>query len=805
MKNLLQDLRFGLRTLRKKPSFAVIAVFTLALGIAANAAIFSVVNAVILRPLRYENAARLMTIWENHQANGGPETEWTSPTGFEDWRDQASSFDHVVAYQGWQPTLMAGNGEPEQITGALVSHNAFAMLNVKPLLGRAFLPEDDQPGAEARIILSHGLWQRRFGADAAIIGKTISLNGESRAVIGVMPAGFQFPIISTAELWRPIRPTLGAGCQRGCITIRVLARLKDGVTETQARTELKTIAARLEQQFPETNTKVGATLIPLQDFIVGPVRTPMLLLLVAVAFVLLIACVNVANLLLARATTREKEMAVRASLGAGRWRIIRQLLAEGVLLASIGGAVGLVLAYWLLDLIIAFAPDGTPRLAEIALDRRALFVTVGITLLTGIFFGLAPAWQISRMDLNQSLKDSGKGTQGLKRSRRALSALVVAETALALMLLIGAGLLIKSFLNLQRVDPGFNPTNVLTAVVSLPLANYPNPQVRAFHTQLLERLPALPGVQSVGAISSLPLAGFNNDNNFVIEGRPKPPPNQQPVAWVNSVSVDYFRTMGTPLRAGRDFTNRDNETAPKVVLVSETFARRYFSNENPLGKRVGNGEPDGWREIVGVMADVKQFGLSQDARATMYFPLAQRPSRQLFYVLRTASDPLNQGAALRGAVAALDKTLAVSTIRTMQEWTAQSIGSERFTLLLFGLFAALAVLLAAAGIYGVMSYSVAARTHEIGVRMALGARGADVLKLVLREGMTLALLGAAIGVSAAFALTRLMEKLLFGVKATDPLIFAAVAILLGLIAFLACYIPARRATKVDPMIALRYE
>lgn len=806
MNNLLRDLRFGWRTLRKAPGFTAIAVLTLALGIGANAAIFSVVNAVILRPLRYPTAERLMTIWENHQANGGPETEWTSPTGFADWRDQVQAFDHVVAYQGWSPTLTEGNSEPERIVGAQVSHNVFTMLDVKPLLGRAFLPEEDQPGAESKVILSHGLWQRRFGADAAIIGKTISLNGESREVIGVMPASFKFPVLDTAELWRPIRPTLNPGCQRGCINTRVMARLKEGVTETQARAELKTIAARIEQQFPETNTKVGATLIPLQDFIVGPVRTPMLLLLVAVAFVLLIACVNVANLLLARATTREKEMAVRASLGAGRWRIIRQLLAEGVLLAIIGGTVGLMLAYWLLDLIIAFAPQGTPRLDEIVVDRRALLMTFGLTVLTGIFFGLAPAWQISRTDLNQSLKDSGKGAQGARRSRRALSALVVAETALALMLLVGAGLLLKSFLNLQRVDAGFNPTNVLTAVVNLPPANYPElPQFRAFHHQLLDRLPALPGVQSVGAISTLPLSGFNNDNNFVIEGRPKPPPNQEPVAWVNSVSVDYFRTMGTPLRTGRMFIDRDNETAPKVALVSETFVRRYFPNENPLGKRIGNGEPDGWREIIGVMADVKQFGLSQEARATMYFPLAQRPARQLFYVVRTAADPVSLAPALRGAVAALDKTLAVSNLRTMQEWTAQSIGSERFTLLLFGLFAGLAVLLAAAGIYGVMSYSVAQRTHEMGIRMALGAQARDVLKLVLREGMTLALFGAAIGIAAALALTRLMEQLLFGVKATDPLTFTAVAGLLGFIAFLACYLPARRATKVDPMIALRYE
>jgi putative ABC transport system permease protein len=807
MQNVWQDLRYGARTLIKNPGFTFIALLTLALGIGANTAIFSVVNSLILRPLAYPNAERLMTIWENHQANGGPQREWTSPPGFEDWRNQAQSFDQVVAYQGWQPTLTdpSGQSEPEQLLGVSVSHDVFEMLGVKPFLGQGFLPQDDQPGAESKVIISHGLWQRRFGADPQLVGKTISLNGESRVVLGVMPAGFKFPIINNAEIWRPIRPALSPGCQRGCITIRVMARLKEGVSETQARTELETIASGIEQQFPETNAKVGVTLLPMQDFIVGTARTPMIVLLVAVAFVLLIACVNVANLLLARATGREKEMAVRASLGAGRWRIVRQLLAEGILLASIGSAVGLLMAYWLLDLIVALAPQNTPRLDEIVLDQRALLLTFGITLLTGIFFGLAPSWQISRANLNQSLKDSSRGAQGAKSGRRALGALVVAETALALMLLVGAGLLMKSFINLQRVNPGYSPTNVLTALVSLPSATYPRSQVQPFHHQLLKHLSGLPGVQSVGAISSLPLAGFDNDNDFVIEGRPKPLPNQQPVAWANSVSTDYFRTMGIQLRDGRIFTDQDAEKTMKVALISEAFARRYFPDENPLGKRIGNGDPDSWTEIVGVVADVKQFGLSQDARVTMYFPLAQRPARQLFYVMRTTSDPLSQTPAFRNAVATFDKNLAVSNIQTMQERTSQSIGQERFTLMLFGLFAALALVLAAAGIYGVMSYSVAQRTHEMGIRMALGAQAKNVLTLVLREGMILVVFGAAIGISSALLLTGLMEKLLFGVTATDPLTFVAVAILLGVIALLACYVPARRATKVDPMVALRYE
>jgi predicted permease len=807
MQTLWQDLRYGARMLLKRPGFTLIAVLMLALGIGANTAIFSVVNSLILRPLSYANAERLMTIWEDHQANGGPQTEWTSPTGFADWRDQAQSFEQVVAFQGWQPTLTDadGQGEPEQLIGALVSHDVFDLLGARPFLGQAFLPQDDQPGVESKVIISHSLWQRRFGADPQLVGKTISLNGESRVVLGVMPAGFKFPIINNAEIWRPIRPALSPGCQRGCITIRVMARLKEGVSEAQARAELETIGASIAEQFPETNAKVGVTLIPLQDFIIGPARTPMILLLVAVAFVLLIACTNVANLLLAQATAREKEMAIRVSLGAGRWRIVRQLLTEGILLASLGSAVGLLAAYWLLDLIVALAPQNTPRLDEIALDQRALLLTLAITLLTGIFFGLAPGWQVSRGNLNQSLKDSGKGALGSRSGGRTRGALVVAETALALMLLVGAGLLMKSFINLQRVNPGYNPTNVLTAVVSLPPSSYPNPQVVPFHRQLLERAATLPGVQSAGAISSLPLAGFDNDNGFVIEGRPRAEPNQQPGAWVNSVSTDYFRTMGIQLLDGRSFTEGDHESAPKVVIISETFARRHFPDENPLGKRVGNGDPNNWREIVGVMADVKQFGLSRDARVTMYFPLAQRPARRLYYVLRTTNEPLSQTSALRGAVASLDPKLAVSSVQTMQERTSQSIGQERFTLLLFGLFAGLALVLAAAGTYGVMSYSVAQRTHEIGIRMALGAQMKNVLGQVLKEGMTLVLLGTAIGAGAAFALTGLMEKLLFGVKASDPWTFVGVAILLGVVALLACWIPARRATKVDPMIALRYE
>jgi len=805
MNNLLRDLRFGVRTLRKAPGFTLIAIFTLALGIGATTAIFSVVNAVLLRSLPLPKAERLMTIWEDYRAKDGPELEWTSPTGFSDWRDQAQSFDHVAAWQGWQPTL-TGQAEPEQLIGATVSYNTFEMLGVLPNQGRTFRKEEDQRGAEKVVILSHGLWQRRFGGDPSLIGKPISLMGENWTVVGVMPAGFQFPVIPKADLYRTLMPSLGEGCQRGCLTLRVIARLKEGVTETQARSELETLARNIAQQFPESNAGVGVTLKPLHDYLTRDVKTPMYALLGAVALLLLIACANVANLLLARSATREKEIAIRAALGAGRGRIVRQLLAESVLLALIGGVLGLLVSYWMVDLLVSFSPDGTPRLSEVVVDRRVLGFSLGLSVLTGLLFGLAPAWQISRTDVHQSLRDSGKGTPSAQRGRRALGAMVVAETALALMLLVGAGLLMKSFVQLQRVDPGFNPNGVLTAVINLPRASYPErPKVIAFYQQLLERVSALPGVQSAGAVSSLPMGGFNSDTGIVIEGRPAPPPNQQPGAWFSSVSLDYFRTMSTPLRAGRWFTERDNAQSPKVIIVNETFVRRYYPNENPIGKRIGDGRPDGWREIVGVVGDVKHFGLNEESRPSMFFPDQQAGSPRMVLVMRTSNDPLSLTAAVRGAVASLDTNLALATIKTMEQVTAESIATPRFTLLIFGLFSTLALLLAAAGIYGVMSYSVTERTHEIGIRMALGASVRDVLQLIIGQGLKLTLLGTIIGLLAAWGLTRWMKSLLFDVSATDPITFIVVAILLGFVAFLACYLPARRATKVDPMIALRCE
>jgi putative ABC transport system permease protein len=806
MQTLWQDLRYGVRILLKHPGFTLIAVLTLGLGIGANTAIFSVVNSVLMRPLNYPAAERVMTVWEDHTRRDGPQREWTGPPGVEDWRAQQNVFEHVAAVNNWAPTLTEA-GEPQALAGASVSHEAFAVLGVKPLLGRAFSAQEDQPNADRVTILSHSLWQRRFNADPAIVGKAIRLSGDSYTVIGVMPAGFQFPIINNAQIWQTIARTFRPGCQRGCATLRVIARLQPNVTPERARVELSALAGRLEQQFPESNKNVGVTLVPLHEFTVGNVRPALLALLLAVGFVLLIACVNVANLMLAKAAARGREIAIRAALGAGRWRIIRQLLCESLTLALIGGALGLLAAYWLVDLLKALSPDGTPRLDETRLDGRVLLFSLGVSALTGMLCGLAPALQASKNDLNLTLREAGAGNKASAGGGRTRSALVVAEIAIALTLLIGAGLLMRSFVRLQSVDPGFTPAGVLTARISLPVASYASSEKAAvFFNQLHERLQALPGVQSVAFGSSVPMTGVNTDTSFTIEGRPSPSPDQQPAAWTSAVSHDYFRTLGIQLRAGRAFDDRESTQAPSAVVISDSMARRYWPNESPVGKRIGFGrQPEQWSEIIGVVADVHHFGLSTDARPTFYFSSRQRPRNIMTLVMRGRSAPLDFVAAVRQEVQALDPNLAISSVQPLERLVADSIAAPRFVLLLFGSFACVALLLAGLGIYGVMAYAVTQRTRELGIRLALGAQTRDVLRLVVGEGMKLTLLGLALGLAVAFGLTRLMKDLLFGVSATDPLTFLAIALLLALVALLACWIPARRATKVDPVIALRTE
>jgi putative ABC transport system permease protein len=806
MNTLWQDVRYGLRLLLKHPGFTAIMIAVLALGIGANTAIFSVVNSVLLRPLNYPDSAALMTLWEDHTRREGPIREWTSPPGFRDWREQSTVFAHMAAMTGWGPTLTE-SGEPEMLAGANVSHEAFTVLGVKPQLGREFRPEEDKAGAEKVAIISHSLWQRRFNGDAAIIGRGIRLSGEIYTIIGVMPSGFQFPLINNADIWRTWEPTLNPGCQRGCATQRVIARLKPGVTVERARAEMTTLAGRFEQQFPDSNKNVGATVTPLHELIVGNVREGMLALLLAVGFVLLIACANVANLLLVKAAAREREMAIRAALGAGRARVIRQLLSESVLLALIGGTLGVLLAFWLVDWLKWIAPAGTPRIEEIGIDGRVLLFSLGVAAITGLLCGLVPAWQAAKSDLNQALRDAGAGNKGSSGGGRVRSALVVAEITIALTLLVGAGLLLRSFMLLQGVDPGFSPERVLTARLGLPQNAYPNrEQVASFHNQLHQRLKTLPGVQAASYSSSVPMTGINTDTGFIIEGRPAPPPGQEGTgAWFSVVSPDYFRTLNIRLRQGRLFAESDGENAPRVIIISEATARKYWPNESPLGKRLGFGREPEWREIIGVVSDVRHFGLSLEARPTMYFSSHQVSRAFTNIVLRVQGDPLNYVAALRQEVQALDKTLALSRVQTMEEIVSATVAVPRLVMLLFASFAAVALVLASLGIYGVMAYSVTQRTHEIGIRIALGAQTRNVLGLVVGQGMKLAVLGVGLGLAASFGLTRLMESLLFGIQATDPLTFAAVALLLTLVALLACYLPARRATKVDPMIALRYE
>jgi putative ABC transport system permease protein len=803
MEKLLKEIRYGIRSLLKRPGFTAIALITLALGIGANTAIFSVVNAVLWRPLPYSDPGRLVMVWENHLGRGGPEREWLSPSDFNDWHDQNNVFSRMSALNDWGPTL-TGTAEPEPLVGAAVSYDMFTLLGREPVMGRGFRPEEDQPGAANVVVLSHEFWKRRFGSDQGIIGKPISLNEESYTVIGVMPADFKFPVIANTELWRTLRPTLNPGCQRGCLVLRAIGRLKPDASLEKARAEMSTIASRLETQYPESNNHVGATLVLLREQLVGNMQRALLILQGAVGFVLLIACANVANLMLARAANREREIAIRAALGASRGRVVRQLLIESGLLAFAGGALGLLLAFWLLNLFVGLSPQGAPRFDEIGIDGYVLGFTLGTVGLTALIFGLIPALHASKADLNHSLKEAGKGGPTGVHGGRLRNALVIAEMALALMLLVGGGLLMRSFVLLSRVDPGFNPNHVLTLRLFLSKAHYPEPQqILGFYTPLLDRLKTLPGAREVGAISTLPLSGNQSDTSFLVEGRPEPPPNQKPVAWYSSVSPDYFHTMGMRLTKGRIFNDRDDEKSPRVVIISETMARRYWPNEEPLGKRIGS--PESWREIVGVMADVKHFGLDADTPPAMYLPVRQAPARGMTLVVRTAAEPLGIAPAMRADIWNSDKNLAIAKIQTMDQLVSSSIAQQRFILLLLGCFAALALVLAAIGIYGVMSYAVTQRTHEIGIRLALGARAGNVLALVLRRGLVLTLIGAAIGLAGALALTRLMARLLFGVTPTDAFTFTAVSVCLMVVALVACYVPARRATKVDPLVALRYE
>ena len=810
MNTLWQDARYGMRMLRKSPGFTLVAIFALALGIGANSAIFSVVNAMMLRPLPYADPDRLVVVWEtnpNLSSTFLRTHNEASPANFRDWREQNTVFESIGAYR-WNTFNLTGTDSPEQLLGNRATASLFRTLGVKPLVGRTFTEEEDAAGAARTVVLSYGLWQRRFGGDPAVVGKQITLDAESHTVVGVMPQAFEFPNASV-ELWTPLALDARGAARRGAHYLYTRARLKPGVTIRQAQAEMNNIAAGLRRQYPDTNADRDVRIVPAHEDAVEFARGGLLVLLGAVGFVLLIACANVANLSLARATARHKELSIRAALGASRLRMIRQMLTESVLLSLAGGVFGVLLAMWGLDLLLASVPrefalnfHGWNR---IKLDRFVLGFTVLISFATGLLFGIVPALHATKTDLNESLKEGARGSTGHAR-RHFRDGLVVAEVALALVLLVGAGLMLKSFVRLLDVKPGFDPKNVVTMGVSLPEARYQKPEQWAdFYRRLVERLRAQPGVESASVINSLPMGGNGGTTTFVLEGRPAPPKGQYPEANFRLAGTDYFKTLRIPLLRGRVFTEQDAKGKPLVAVVSETFARVYYPNEDPVGRRVL--DTDGTRptEIVGVVGDVKHWGLDDEPEPYIYMAHAQSPDSGMTIAVRSAVDPAGMAAAVRRETQAMDRDLPVFDIKSLEQRLDESSSQRRLTVFLLGIFACVAVLLAAVGIYGVMAYSVTQRTHEIGIRMALGARTADVVRLVLRQGMTLAAVGVGVGVVASLALTKLIKAMLFRVSPSDPVTFAVVALSLAAVALLACYLPARRATRVDPMIALRYE
>ncbi len=815
METLIKDIRYGIRSLIKRPSFTSIAVITLALGIGANTAIFSVVNATLLRPLPFKNPDRIVMVWGYipklaHTADKFP----SSAGNYLGLAKQEQTFQELAAFRQWSWQLTHA-GEPEQLQGVRVSANFFETLGAGPVLGQTFTPDQDQEGAAPVAIISNRLWQREFAADKNVLGKSLTLNGRTVTVIGVMPRDFEFPgganmipglqFATKNDIWMPLAMTEQERKNQGSLNLALLGRLKPGVTMSQAENETRAI----ETSLPLGTIGYTVNLVPLQKQMVGNIQRLLLVLLATVAFVLLIACANVANLLLARASSRRKEMAIRGALGAGRFRIIRQLLTESMLLSSLGGMLGFLVAIWGTPLLVSLIPEKVPRIHEINVDLRVLGFALLTSIVTGIVFGLAPALQASRIDLNESLKESARGTTGGLRQNRLRAFLIVSEVSLAVVLMIGAALLAKSFVRLLDVKPGFDPSQTLTMEVSLPTlppSKYTSEQEQAaFFQQVLERLSHSPGVTAAGAVLSLPLTGAEESTDLFIEGRPKPSAEQRPEADYTVVTPDYFRVLQIPLLRGRQFTDRDNKDAPGVIIINDALARRYWPDEDPTGQRITIGFEKSPREIVGIVASVKQSTLSSGARPAMYLPHLQLPTGGMSIVIRTSGDPMSLAILARTQIHSVDPGIPVTNIRTMDEIFSASVAQQRFSMLLVGVFGALALVLAAIGIYGVMGYTVTQRKHEIAVRMALGAKTSQVLRLILKDGLVLASLGVGIGLAGAFALTRLMSSLLFDVKPTDTQTFIAVSALLILVALLACFIPARRATKVDPLVALRYE
>jgi predicted permease len=817
----MQDLRYAIRMLLKKPGFTIIAVLALALGIGANTAIFSVVDAVLLRPLPYRQPDRLVMLWQRLAgATSYPQIPCSAPD-YLDYRDQTQTLENVAAFENANFTLRTPTGS-ERVSGTQVSANLFPLLGISPLRGRTFISAEDQFGHDAVAVISYGAWKRRFGSDPEILGKTLVLDQKPHKVIGVMPKEFDFPIQSLAsdsppEVWVPIAfspDRVGPQGRGDNFDVSVIARRKPGVSIEQASADIDRISRRILATYPPAIQKLFSLDGFVTDFhqqVVGNVKTLLLVLLGAVGFVLLIGCANVANLLLAKAAGRRREVAIRTALGAGRFRLVRQLLTESILLGLVGGAAGLLIAVWLTQLIIQFSPGDVPRLAESQLDFAVLGFALAISILTGVLFGLAPALQVSKADLNTDLKEGSRGASAFRRSR-VRSVLVVAEVALSLVLLAGAGLLLRSFVKLRGVPLGFEPDHLLTLPIALPETKYQTKvQVQSFYNALLERTRSLPEVKSAAAATGLPLMGLW-DVVVTPEGRADTGEKSLTTAFFAGVTPSFHRTLGISLHKGRLFTDADNERNPRVAIVNESMARRYWPNQDVLGKRFKWGPEESsrtWITVVGVVANLKQNNLAAEISPGVYLPIPQMPqdsSIHGFYLaIRTTSDPTAIVPNLRQIVRSLDPEMPLFQVRPMEEVLSASVAPRRFNMLLLAAFAGLALLLASIGIYGVMSYSVSQYTHEIGIRMALGARASDVLQLIVRQGMALVLIGLAVGAAGALALTRVMRSLLFDVKPWDPLTLTSVSALLAAVAFAASYIPARRATRVDPMIALRYE
>ncbi len=810
METLLQDIRYGVRMLLKSPAVTAVAIFSLALGISANTVIFSVINTVLLKSLPYTDADGIVLAWGDIP-NEGTQRSQVSATDVDDWRNQNSVFEDLATYSSWRP-ILSGAGEPERVPAMQVGDGYFKIMKGEPVLGRTFLPEEQEDGKDFVVILGHGLWQRSFGGDPNVIGKTVLLNSRPYTVVGVMPESFRsLPtslIDERAEFYRPVAEKHDDE-ERSSRHLRAIARIKPGVPLAQAQAEMNVIAKRLEQEYPRDNTGYGVRLVSLAEDTVGGLRPTLLTLFGAVAFVLLIACANVGNLLLARSAARQKEIAIRSALGAARRRLVRQLLTESVMLALAGGGLGLLFSLWGVGLVESLGSKVNPMLNSILVDLRVLGFTVAISVLTGMVFGLAPALHISKLDLNESLKEGGRSSGEGATRNRLRGALVVSEVAMALVLLISAGLLIKTVIRLRDVNTGFNPENLLTMTVALPNAKYPNaPAWIAFYNQIIERIESLPGVKAAGVTSVLPFSGNFDGRGLAVETRPKPRGEE--------ISVDlyiatpgYLRAMGIPLLEGRSLTEQDVEAAQLVALVNKTMAEELWPNDDAIGKRIkfpgSDKRPQPWRTVVGVVSDVAQYGLDRKPPMQLYLPESQFPTSFMTLVVRTGSDPAGMTAAIRNEILAVDKDQAVFKIASMEQLLGDSISLRRFSMLLLIIFAGIALTLAAVGIYGVISYSVSQRSHEIGIRIALGAGRKDILKLVVGQGMTLTLAGVAIGLAAAFGLTRVMAGLLFGVSATDPVTFVLISVVLAGVALGACFVPARRATKVDPMVALRYE